>query len=326
MENVRPLVSIIIPVYRVEEYIRRCINSVVGQTYRNVEVILVDDGSPDRCGEICDEYALQDSRVQVVHQKNGGVSAARNIALDRASGAYVMFVDADDYIDASLVEVLVDKADELQAEILLFDHCEVNAKGIKPFFNDWYPGISAEELKRRIVRDTVYNSPWGKFFRKELWGDVRFPVGQLYEDLYVMPSVVIRANNLAYVKLSQVGYYYNRVNVDSITAAVRDRGALNRFYRALAVEEHRRIAEQMGWADIAGWAEAKVVQEMIRSLYANSRAPELSVDKLNVVFDYLGTHREAVRSLSLKYRVLFWSIFSFPLLAKLYGRVRFKFN
>ena len=324
MKSSKPLVSIVVPVYRAELYIRRCVDSVVGQTYKNIEVILVDDGSPDQSGEICDEYALVDNRVQVIHQENSGVSAARNSGLGRASGRYVMFVDSDDYIDLELVEALVVRAEELQAEIIFFDHCEVTEKGEKPFFSDWYEGITADELKRRVVRDTIYNAPWGKLFKKELWEGVEFPKGMLYEDLYIMPSVVIKANRLEYFKLPRVGYYYNRQNVDSITAAARDRGALNRYFRALAVEEHRRVAEQMQWPDILRWAKAKAVQEMIRALYADSRVPELSEEQLRYVFCYLGSYKKSPEGLSVKYRVLFWSVFSFPWIYKFYGRLRFK--
>ena len=94
-----PLISVIIPVYRVERFLSRCIDSVIGQTYKNLEIILVDDGSPDRCGDICDEYACKDQRIKVIHKENGGVSSARNAGLDIAKGAYVTFIDSDDYWD-----------------------------------------------------------------------------------------------------------------------------------------------------------------------------------------------------------------------------------
>lgn len=114
-----PLISIIVPVYKVEKYLRRCLDSIAAQTYINLEVILVDDGSPDGCGKICDEYAAKDARFRVIHQKNGGLSAARNTGLDACMGNYVMFIDSDDYIAANMCEVLYKNAVQNDAQIVV---------------------------------------------------------------------------------------------------------------------------------------------------------------------------------------------------------------
>ena len=114
------LISIIVPIYNVELYLRRCVYSLITQTYKKIEIILVDDGSPDRCGEICDEYAKADSRVRVIHKTNGGLSSARNAALDIATGDYIMFVDSDDWIESNCCEELVKKIMEYNADIVAF--------------------------------------------------------------------------------------------------------------------------------------------------------------------------------------------------------------
>lgn len=102
------LISIIIPIYKVEEYLKRCVDSVINQTYKNLEIILIDDGSPDSCGKICDEYAKINNKIYVIHQQNQGVSAARNAGIDKAKGKYICFIDSDDYVDANYIEVLHD--------------------------------------------------------------------------------------------------------------------------------------------------------------------------------------------------------------------------
>jgi glycosyltransferase involved in cell wall biosynthesis len=115
------LISIIIPVYKVEKYLEQCMNSVFNQTYRNIEIILIDDGSPDRCGLMCDEYAVKDSRVKVVHKTNGGVSAARNKGLEEADGDWILFVDSDDWVESDVCEVALKTAMENNADIVMFD-------------------------------------------------------------------------------------------------------------------------------------------------------------------------------------------------------------
>ena len=105
-------ISVVVPVYNVEKYLRKCIDSIINQTYKNLEIILVDDGSPDKCGEICDEYAKKDNRVKVIHKKNAGVSSARNDGIDNATGEYIIFVDSDDWLEDNAIEIMVDKLNE----------------------------------------------------------------------------------------------------------------------------------------------------------------------------------------------------------------------
>ena len=137
------LISVVVPVYNVEKYIDKCINSIINQTYKNLEIILVDDGSPDNCGKICDEYAKKDNRIKVTHKENGGVSSARNIGIKNATGDWLTFVDADDWIENNFVEQLLKIGNQENAEIVLCGYnrvnrnnkCEVNASGDKETFN-----------------------------------------------------------------------------------------------------------------------------------------------------------------------------------------------
>src|SRR5574344_122915 len=120
------LVSIIVPVYKVEPYLKRCLDIILNQTYKNIEIILVDDGSPDKCPQICDEYAKKDNRIIVIHQENGGLSAARNTGLDIAKGEYISFVDSDDWVHLQYIEVLLTSALKENADIIIGNHIRVN--------------------------------------------------------------------------------------------------------------------------------------------------------------------------------------------------------
>lgn len=127
-----PLISVIVPIYNVEKYLVRCVDSIVNQTYKNLEIILVDDGSPDRCPQMCDDYAEKDSRIKVVHKKNGGLSDARNAGMAVATGEYISFIDSDDWIETSMFELLLNN-------IFQYD-CEISCGGIKArrIGNSWY--------------------------------------------------------------------------------------------------------------------------------------------------------------------------------------------
>ena len=177
------LISVIVPVYNVEKYLRKCVDSIVAQTYTNLEIILVDDGSPDNCGKICDEYAEKDSRIKVIHQKNGGLSAARNAGLDIATGDYIGFVDSDDYIDKNYFECM---SSHLSKNTLIV--CNVidedeNGKVIKKKEADDRRYSSAEALSEMCHEKKFGTSACGKIITKEIADKFRFPEGKLYEDL-----------------------------------------------------------------------------------------------------------------------------------------------
>ena len=156
-----PLITIVVPIYKVEKYLGRCIDSLIAQTYPNIEIILADDGSPDRCGAICDEYAQKDSRIKVIHQENKGVAAARNAALDIAQGEYIMFVDSDDYVEPTFCEIPLKTAQQQNADMVIF--------GYRRFINGKFANIkvagftkamtSAETIRHFVLYDVPSISP-----------------------------------------------------------------------------------------------------------------------------------------------------------------------
>ena len=179
-------ISIIVPVYNVEKYLKKCIDSIVNQTYKNLEIILVDDGATDRSGEICDELAKLDNRIKVYHKENGGLSDARNYGVERATGDYIGFVDSDDYIDAEMYEKLYEAITKEDADV-----AECSFKIIYPdrveLFNDeeYYNVLGEQEyLEEYLKLKKIFGSVWTKLIKSTIAKKIEFPVGKLYEDTY----------------------------------------------------------------------------------------------------------------------------------------------
>ena len=198
------LISIIVPVYNVEAYLDKCISSLVNQTYKNIEIILVDDGSPDNCPFICDRWAKKDNRIKVIHKKNGGQSSARNTALDRMTGQYVAFVDSDDYVCNDFIEKLYNDITTQSADISICGYYEVD------LINNHNRKVIVE--KRLIVSENDYwkleiipqyhmfsLALWNKLFKKEIWNDLRFKLGKYAEDVFAMNKYIPKAHRISII-------------------------------------------------------------------------------------------------------------------------------
>ena len=180
-------ISIIVPVYKVEDYLSRCIDSLINQTYQNLEIILVDDGSPDRCGEICDEYAKFDERIKVIHKPNGGLSDARNKGLDIATGDFIIFVDSDDWIDVKTCEIVLDNAIKNKAEIVVFGVNNVYADGRVKRFPPLQVGAisnsdAIKSLMYNVLQYGIFNYACNKLYSRRLFDKIKFAKGRLAED------------------------------------------------------------------------------------------------------------------------------------------------
>ncbi len=215
-----PTVSIIVPVYQVEQYLPACVDSILAQTFSDFELILVDDGSPDKCGGMCDEYAVKDPRIRVIHQKNGGLSAARNAGMKIASGAFVSFIDGDDFISPVYLDSLYRAICRSGAAISVCHNCVFpDGKTPKVAGNDQdrapvlYSGREATIKLYRGDPDVPVNA-CGKLFARTLIGDMRFPVGRLHEDQAFVPIACYRAQTVAAIRAP---LYYYRDRPDSIT-------------------------------------------------------------------------------------------------------------
>lgn len=206
MEN--DLISIIIPVYKVEKYLEKCIESVLKQTYTNLQIILVDDGSPDNCGKICDEYAKKDPRIEVIHKVNGGLSDARNVGIAKAKGKYIGFVDSDDYIKEDMYEILINLIKEYDADVSICNLYDVidgkeyirnNENGIQEYSR-------LEILKEVLLDKNIQSYAWNKLYKKELFDEIKYPIGKKYEDIGTTFYVFEKCNKI--VVTSESEYYY----------------------------------------------------------------------------------------------------------------------
>lgn len=206
------LISVIIPVYKVEDYIRRCIDSITNQTYSNIEIILIDDGSPDLCGQICDEYASQDSRIKVIHKKNGGLSDARNVGIDIATGQYITFLDSDDWVHKRYLETLYDLMKNINVDISMcnfhetfvtMEDLDVEEKEILEYSN-----IEAlrQFTDKYYVQMTV---AWGKLYKAGLFEDIRFPLGKIHEDEFTTYKLIYKARKIIFTT-EPLLYYFQR--------------------------------------------------------------------------------------------------------------------
>ncbi len=204
-----PLISVIVPIYNVEKYLARCVDSIVNQMYKNLEIILVDDGSPDRCPQMCDDYAEKDSRIKVVHKKNGGLSDARNAGMAVATGEYISFIDSDDYVSDDFFECLLDVMNKENSDIA---ECSVVKFYEDNRFDEFSDDLSVktydtqDAMSALIAENPFHQHVWNKLYKTELVKDIPYAVGKLNEDEFWTYQVFGRANKVS--KLNKTMYYY----------------------------------------------------------------------------------------------------------------------
>ena len=206
------LISVIVPVYKVEPYLRKCVESIQAQTHRNLEIILVDDGSPDTCGVICDELAAQDARIQVIHKENGGLSSARNAGLEIAQGEYIGFVDSDDWLEPEAYEWLMDMALSEDVRLVCAGRYDCTSwsgtrqVGLCPSAREV---ISGEELARRIFRwEHVDSAAWDKLYHRSLFREIRYPLGVVSEDVPTTYRIALEAGRVGMLDKPVYNYFH----------------------------------------------------------------------------------------------------------------------
>lgn len=210
------LVSIIIPVYKVEEYLHECIDAVLKQTYKNLQIILVDDGSPDSCGLICDQYKINDPRIEVIHKENGGLSSARNRGLELAQGEYISFIDSDDYVSPVFIEELVNAAEEYNSDVVCVDYTTEEQK-LSCSKHSQSLILNTNDAISMLLNPTGYRCfAWNKLYKKYLFENIRYPEGRLYEDIVTTYELFKFCNKIVYINSP---YYYYRVRESSISTS-----------------------------------------------------------------------------------------------------------
>lgn len=208
----QPLISVIVPVYNVEQFLPRCVDSILAQTYQNLEIILVDDGARDASGRICDEYAAKDTRIRVIHKENGGLSSARNAGIDAARGEYLAFVDSDDWIEPDTYQHMLERMVQYGVKLVCAGRYDVNGKtgektlGLCPKQETC---ITAEEMLGRIfLWDGCDSSAWDKLYHRSLFAEFRYPVGKICEDVATTYKIVLLAGQAVLCDKPVYNYYH----------------------------------------------------------------------------------------------------------------------
>lgn len=248
------IISLIVPVYQVEKYLKRCIKSIQEQEFKDFECILIDDGSTDDSGLICDQYASIDNRFKVIHKKNGGLSSARNVALDIIKGQYICFLDSDDMIHPQMLEILYKKLLQTNSDIVSTPLQVFKTENIDALFID---NVKLEVLDKKQFIENLFPDNFGKIsvtacgklYRKEIFDNFRFPEGVIYEDLHVYLDILLKCKTITIID-TPLYYYYQ--NPTSITRS--DYGKFNRFGEFVVREKYisffrdRELVNQMKFA------------------------------------------------------------------------------
>lgn len=209
------MISIIVPVYMVEQYLDKCIISILNQTYKDLQIILVDDGSSDQCGKICDLYREKDSRICVIHKPNGGLSDARNAGLDVAKGEYIGFVDSDDYIAPHMYEILLSNLLETNSDISVcsFQWLKEDEMPEIPGENNLYVFEGHSILQQLIENNLNTVVAWNKLYKKEVFNKERYEVGRIHEDEFIIHRLLIRTKRIVYTECKLYNYIKHKDSI-----------------------------------------------------------------------------------------------------------------
>lgn len=289
MDNYKPLISVIVAVYNIEKYISKCIESITAQSYSNLEIILVDDGSKDVSGKICDEYAIRDNRVKVIHRLNGGLSAARNSGLEICKGEYVAFVDGDDWIEPDMYESMVAVAEENNAELVACRYKCIYPDEVVDKSTDKkivFEGL--QMLSKYLEEDenvVIQHAAWNKLYRRELIGKERFPEGKLYEDVVFSAHILSRINKGVYLDRAYYDYVVSR------EGSIMAMGLNPRMFTDLlpAYLEKERFLEKFEDKSLVTKHRYHYLKKML-SWYRETKEPEQRIS-IEVVFE---NHRKAM--------------------------------
>ena len=263
------LISVIVPIYKVENYLRECIDSLVNQTYRNLEIILVDDGSPDKCGEICEEYKAKDERVVVIHKENGGLSDARNAGMKVMTGDYIVFVDSDDYMPLDGIEHLMNLLEERDADMVIGGVRRVAENGEEILVEGDINAEPVEMDKTGALIDFFVNgcSSWGRIFKREIHEGIEFPKGEINEDEAIVVQVTERCDKV--VRTTAPIYNY-RKREESITTTSFHRNKL--IWKKHCKDNYEYVKDK--YPEVESYARNRYVESLVWLTAMMLRTPD----------------------------------------------------
>ena len=297
------LISVIVPVYNVEAYVAKCIESIQNQSYQHLEIILVDDGSTDDSGDICDQYAAYDDRIKVIHQENGGISAARNTGIEAANGDYITFVDSDDYIAPNMYEDMLHILKDNDLDILEYTAFRDKDGTIIEGCNDGSLEIFNRHEALKMAMHDCFIAVWSQMYKRSAIGDVRFPVGRKFEDTAVSYLFIANTNRVGHINRC---YYYYRLNPNSITQTSFD--PKSRWDFVIGYEERLQYAihHHLPYVDDCNSLLMKAVLSCLTAYYANPTGNQVYYDKCKHLIE---TYRSDIsyKQLNSKYKLFLWS-------------------
>ena len=300
------LISVVVPVYKVENYLKKCVDSILCQTYDNLEIILVDDGSPDSCPKMCDDYMLIDKRIKAIHKNNGGLSDARNAGIEIATGRYITFVDSDDFLYVNAIEVLYDNIKKYNSDISIGGHKVIYSDGkiINRFNNKEYCIGPEETLRKILYDDGIDLSAWAKLYKLELFNKIKYPVGRLYEDSATTYKLVDSSNKISVISVpvyeyvirndSITNYNFSRKKMDLILSTQEMTEYVIKRYPNLKKACNRRLMYAY-LSTITQLAKSSVVDKKIK----NELIDFISKNRWGVLFDKRAPLRDKLGILSL---------------------------
>lgn len=309
-----PLISVIVPVYKVEQYLERCVQSIVTQSYENLEIILVDDGSPDNCGAMCDAWAARDSRIRVIHKENGGAASARNTGVDQCRGEFITFVDSDDYLAQEMIARLYEAIVEGCGGMSMCNTLCLDKNGVPEPGDDYLiieNGVHpAGDILPRIYQawGWLFVAPWSKLFRREVLRELRYPVGKGTEDEFICAQLIWEAQTVCMTDYR--GYCYIQERTGSAMQSWTSLQKLD-YFEALLIRY--RFYQQIGQNHLLHETRARVLKAL-EQYYWNKPSVDPHYDEKMV---WLRQEYGKLTGLPLKER-LKWFIFRIsPKLEKL---------
>ena len=286
-----PKLSIIVPIYNVEKYLSRCIESILNQTFREFELILINDGSTDNFKEICEKYKKIDSRIIVVNKKNGGVSSARNFGIDISRGEYIGFVDPDDFIDSNMYEILFNIINLYQSDIVICDYYKVSEYNIKKYeeiqLNN--KGIIVENInnidaiERILTVGEKFIFAWNKIYKRRLFENLRYNEGMIYEDEFLAHRILYRCNKVSIINSSL--YYY----VQRKGSIVNSRFSSKKFDKVYAIKDRVDFLKDKGIVNLIDKAEKSFIDYFVWNYFVGYQRLE------NIEYELKRLKKEFIR-------------------------------
>ena len=300
------LISIIIPIYKVEDYLCRCVDSIINQTYQNLEIILVDDGSPDKCPQICDEYAQKDSRIKVIHKENGGLSDARNAGMEVATGDYISYIDSDDWVSLDFFEVLIENAIQNDSDVIECSVVKVyeNSEVCMNEEDESVQNFNTEDALQELIGEKNFRQHvWNKLYKTEIVKDILFPVGKLNEDEFWTYKIFGNAKTVT--RIHKTMYFYFQRG-DSIMGK---QYSLSRLDVLEALSERQKYVEQnfesiSGITKLSYMGTCMYVYQCCLKYLSNSDR-KVAKKRLTPLLEECHLEKEIIKKLSLKRKVWF---------------------